>query len=558
VSAHWVLLLDPGTSTLAGAALSERGDGVELAAGIVVPAGSDELSLIETLRLVSRERGTKLEDAPRLVLRGGAENLPRAVIRLAAALGMHVRLLDIGATAARLIDAAPDGRVDTLDLPAGALSPRESTERRRRCDAALSLLPEISRAEISDRLGDISDGGGRGRDALGDQIRIAALNDAVRRVGEELRGRPRPAGGILLVGGSIAAAVRRKLIPLTALAPVAGVGLTHIHLEPLGVISAIGDPALADADAGAVARSAGFPLLEFAGDLLCIEEGSDELVVDVNAESEASDDGTALAISPAPGSRTQVHVARGEYTLTADLAGGSAGAAVAVGWPALTRLPALHESAADRSSAVVDAPHRLLQKAAKDQQRMTARALLGDSVRGQVVVSPGDPDSRGWEAARSAGILAVESASPETVLRARAVGVRGVIVRSLSDAEREALDASLARRVAAAVATDPFGLLILEGRHSQRAQGRIAELDGCDVTLCAEPPELQIHDGGDRRWAASRSSGGDTIVTGGEYEGETGEWEGISVTAPDDPRGIVVIDGSPRAIPLADLQRRSA
>jgi hypothetical protein len=100
--------------------------------------------------------------------------------------------------------------------------------------------------------------------------------------------------------------------------------------------------------------------------------------------------------------------------------------------------------------------------------------------------------------------------------------------------------------------------LILEGRHSQRAQGHIAELDGCDVTLCAEPPELQIHDGGDRRGAAARSSGGDTIVTGGEYEGETGEWEGISVTAPDDPRGIVVIDGSPRAIPLADLQRRSA
>ena len=558
MSAHWVLLLDPGTSTLAGAALSERGDGVELAAGIVVPAGSDELSLIETLRLVSRERGTKLEDAPRLVLRGGAENLARAAMRLAVALGVHVRLLDIGATAARLIETAPDGRVDTLDLPAGALSPRESAERRRRCDAALSLMPEISRAEISDRLGDISDGGGRGRDALGDQIRIAALNDAVRRVGEELRGRPRPAGGILLVAGSIAAAVRRTMIPLTALAPVAGVGLAHIYLEPLGVISAIGDPALADADAGAVARSAGFPLIEFAGDLLCVEEGGDELVVDVDAESAASDDGTALTIARATGSRTPVHVARGEYTLTAELAGGSAGAAVAVGWPALTRVPTIHESVADRSTAVVDAPHRLLPKAAKDQQRMTARALLGDCVRGQVFVSPSDPDSRGWEAARSAGILAVESASPETVLRARAVGVRGVIVRSLSDAEREALDASLARRVAAAVATDPFGLLILEGRHSQRTHGRIAELDGCDVSLCAEPPELQIHDGGGRRWAAAHSSGGDTIVTGGEYEGETGEWEGISVTAPDDPRGIVVIDGSPRAIPLADLQRRSA
>ena len=54
-------------------------------------------------------------------------------------------------------------------------------------------------------------------------------------------------------------------------------------------------------------------------------------------------------------------------------------------------------------------------------------------------------------------LLALVAVSPETVLRARAVGIRGVVVGSLSDGEREALSASIDRRVAAGVAASIYG-----------------------------------------------------------------------------------------------------
>lgn len=183
--------------------------------------------------------------------------------------------------------------------------------------------------------------------------------------------------------------------------------------------------------------------------------------------------------------------------------------------------------------------------------------MLGDLVEGEVHYSESEPEGSGWERAVAAGLLAIGSASPETVLRARAVGVRGVILHGLSDGERDALNSSLERRIAAAVATAPFGLIIMTPRRSASASAeRVAQLlrslDGERVRFSGEPVGIIVHGGSDHREA------GDTLVTGGVHEGRTGVWEGLADPRADDPLGAVRIDGALCAVPLGDLQRLSA
>jgi hypothetical protein len=183
--------------------------------------------------------------------------------------------------------------------------------------------------------------------------------------------------------------------------------------------------------------------------------------------------------------------------------------------------------------------------------------LLGDLVEGEVHFSETEPEGSGWERAVAAGLLAIGSASPETVLRARAVGVRGVIVHGLSDGERDALNASLERRIAAAVATAPFGLIIMTPRRptsgsDERVMHLLRSLHGARVRFSDEPIGIVMHGGGADREA------GDVLVIGGIHEGRTGVWEGLADPRADDPLGAVRIDGVLCAVPLGDLQRRSA
>ena len=171
----------------------------------------------------------------------------------------------------------------------------------------------------------------------------------------------------------------------------------------------------------------------------------------------------------------------------------------------------------------------------------------------------GDPDSRGWEAAREAGILAVAKASPETVLRARAVGVRGLIVGSLSDGEIEALSGSLERRIAAAVATLPFGLLVLAARSasSEGAAPLISQLDGADVGLSADPPGLVVR-GTMVRDAGQGPRGADVAIVGGPYAGRRGYWRGLADPRPGDPIAAIEVEGAIIGLPLGEVQRLDA
>ena len=233
------VLFDPGSATTGGIALRAADDIVERLGGLVAPAGADEGRLASLL--LGGGGGTEAI----LVARGGAHRLPAAAERLAVALGVPVRLVDIGATSGRLVDAWPDGRCSAHDIPAAAMVPSDATERRRRCDAVLAAVPELGRAEAADRLGDLAEAPSRDRDPVNDRLRVAAFADALARMGEALADAPRPVGAPVVLVGGVAAATSRGALAIDALRPVVGLGLAHILLDPFGAISALGDPELA-------------------------------------------------------------------------------------------------------------------------------------------------------------------------------------------------------------------------------------------------------------------------------------------------------------------------
>ncbi|MFZ9768095.1 MAG: hypothetical protein ACO3C4_06380 [Candidatus Limnocylindrus sp.] len=129
----------------------------------------------------------------------------------------------------------------------------------------------------------------------------------------------------------------------------------------------------------------------------------------------------------------------------------------------------------------------------------------------------------------------------------------------MSDGEREALSASIDRRVAAGFAPSPFGLLILGGRReSDEWAGEVgkalASLHECEVRLERHPAGLITTS--DR--VASERLAADTVVIGGPRAGSYGNWRGLADALSSDPLGAVEINGDLVVLPLGDLQRLTA
>ena len=130
---------------------------------------------------------------------------------------------------------------------------------------------------------------------------------------------------------------------------------------------------------------------------------------------------------------------------------------------------------------------------------------------------------------------------------------------SLSDGEREALSASIDRRIAAGVALAPFGLLILGGR--RESDGWAAELGKALQTLNGSDVRLERHPAG--LTASATRRGGerldvDTVVIGGPLAGSYGTWRGLADAQSSDPQGAVEINGDLVALSIGDLQRLTA
>lgn len=552
-----LLLVDQGAATtnvtlFAGASI------LRLIGGMTIPHGGSPEAVGELLAAAIPVATNTNRARHHAVYYGGSADLPRAALRISSAFHLPVVVIDIGAAAGRFAAATP-GRLGTaIELDAAALSPRQATERRRRTDFVIASVGGTSRARIADQLGDLSDAPLRDRSPEADRTRTAATAGAISRLGEELRlrGEAIEQGSLIVVTGFAARMIAEGLLSLESLAPILPIGRSRVLLDPFATAGALGSIDLAEGLATQLICDPRGDLLLPGGDLLCLDGGGVEVSVDGRATMLGDDEALHLPIGI--GEVAHVELRRGDTFVEAHLSGGVGGAAIVVGAPpprvALHPLPS--ESARFEP---ISAPIQLLPAAPGGRDLIAGRRLLGDAVTGNVVSLMGDPDSRGWEAARAAGILAVANASPETVLRARAVGVRGLIVGSLSDGEIEALSGSLDRRIAAAVATLPFGLLVLAARSApgEGAAKLIERLDGAEVSFSAEPPGL-VARGRVVRDASDAPRGVDVAIVGGQHVGRRGYWRGIADQRSGDPIAAIEFDGVIVGLPLGDVQRLDA
>jgi hypothetical protein len=150
----------------------------------------------------------------------------------------------------------------------------------------------------------------------------------------------------------------------------------------------------------------------------------------------------------------------------------------------------------------------------------------------------------------------------EALTRARAMGVRGVVVSGLAGKERRDFLASENRQRAALHRLPPFAVLILDGVIRRPIAGPIAAileaLAGMTVAISVDPPAL-IFDAPKVRVTAPPPD--HVRVRSGEHAGEEGRWAG--------PAGIrrfaggtfleagwvIFGDEPPRPVPIADLER---
>ena len=538
-------------------ALMSDAEPTRLLSSITLPTGAKSSAVEQML-----QSAADLEESAHIStsLRGDPGSLGRAASRCAEALGVPVVILDIAHDAGRVAWAAPGGPGELVAIPEAALIPTDASERRRRCDAVLRSIGERDRATVADRLGDIADRPMSGRDDAGDQIRAAACMDALRSVVE--RGIDHGTsmdGAVLIATGQLSAYLASGAVPLVALSQLVPLGRSTVLLDRAGVVAALGTEQLNEITGAELARATAEQLLDPAGDLLVVADHPGVTVlVRAGAEEHALLPDEALEFDVTAEETADVEVEMEGRVVSTALRGGFAGIAIVRGSPSIgvPEAPVVVRPARVLS---VGAPLELLPRSASATGGLGGRLLLGDEVEGSLYFSATEPDSRGWAAAQKAGILAVVSVSPETVLRARAVGIRGVVVGSLSDGEREALSASIDRRVAAGVAPAPFGLLILGGR--RESDEWAAELGKALAALHDSGVRLERHPAGlttsSARGVAERS-GVDTVVIGGPRAGSYGTWRGLADTHASDPQGAVEINGDLVVLSIGDLQRLTA
>jgi hypothetical protein len=191
---------------------------------------------------------------------------------------------------------------------------------------------------------------------------------------------------------------------------------------------------------------------------------------------------------------------------------------------------------------------------------------LGGSARGRLDIATG-PDGelppRSFDVG-SAGTIVVVGAriDAESLTRARAMGVRGIIVASLASKERRDFLASEARQRAALHRLPPLAVLILHGTLrrpiAQPIMTLLEGLSGHDVAIVGRPPRL-VFDPFAIELPAEPI--GRVHVRGGPWTGRSGTWAGLAglrrfAGGTHLEAGLVGFgDGPPVALPLADLER---
>jgi hypothetical protein len=150
----------------------------------------------------------------------------------------------------------------------------------------------------------------------------------------------------------------------------------------------------------------------------------------------------------------------------------------------------------------------------------------------------------------------------EALTRARAMGVRGVVVSGLAGKERRDFLASERRQRAALHRLPPFAVLVLDGALRRPIAGPVAAvldaLAGKEVAIVVDPPALVFDD---ESIEIAPATPDHVRVRSGEHAGREGRWAGLAglrrfAGGTFLEAGWVVSEAeAPTAVPLADLER---
>jgi hypothetical protein len=127
---------------------------------------------------------------------------------------------------------------------------------------------------------------------------------------------------------------------------------------------------------------------------------------------------------------------------------------------------------------------------------------LGGPTRGRLKLAAGPSGELrpgGLDVGLAGAILVVGArVDAETLTRARAMGVRGIIVAGLPSKERRDYQASEARQRAALHRLPPFAVLVLDGAVRRSIAGPVVglleALEGREVAIVADPPALLFNE----------------------------------------------------------------
>jgi hypothetical protein len=201
--------------------------------------------------------------------------------------------------------------------------------------------------------------------------------------------------------------------------------------------------------------------------------------------------------------------------------------------------------------------------------RLSGRGLPGNlaagiPTRGRLERVVGESGLRGaLEVGRTGAILVVDGrVDSETIIRARATGVRGVVASGLSTKDLRDLHGSEARQRASLQPLAPFAVLVLDGTVRRPIASPMAAifaaLDGREVAIVVDPPLLVFDPPRPEPAAPARDW---VRVVAGELAGREGRWlrsagarrfaAGVHLEA----AAIALGDGRVVEVPVADLER---
>ncbi len=191
-------------------------------------------------------------------------------------------------------------------------------------------------------------------------------------------------------------------------------------------------------------------------------------------------------------------------------------------------------------------------------------AAFGTATRGRLHAgADGELRSGGLDVGSAGTILVVGArVDAETLTRARAMGVRGVIVAGMSSKERRDFLGSEARQRAALHRLPPFAVLVLDGAVRRPLSGAVqavlGALAGHQVAIVTDPPMLVF----DQPSVIIEPPPSDLVrIRSGALAGREGRF--VSAIGPRRfaggvhlEAGIVLLpDGTEAAIPIGDLER---